>query len=77
MRLANDIKTKRRVALALEQPRLSVPTLSDKGLTEAKRRRGLEGGMVILVFGRAVLKGNKAVLRHRWTESYQGPPLEQ
>ena len=69
MRVANDIKTERRVALGLEQPRLSMPALSDKGLTEAKRRRVLEGGTVIV--GRAALKEYMAGLRRGWTESLE------
>ena len=68
-RVANDIKTERRVALGLEQPRLSAPTLSDKGLTEAKRRRLLEGGTVIV--GRAAFKEYAAGLRRGWTESLE------
>jgi len=48
-----------------------VPTLSDKGLTGAKRRHVLKGGMVILVFGQAVYKENMAGLWHRWTESLE------
>lgn len=67
--MANDIKTERRIALGLEQPRLSMPTLSDKGLTEAKRRRVLEGGTVIV--GRAALKEYMAGLRRGWTESLE------
>jgi len=67
--VANDIKTERRVALGLEQPRLSAPTLSDKGLTEAKRRRVLEGGTVIV--GRAAFKEYVAGLRRGWTESLE------
>lgn len=46
MRVANEIKTKHRVALGLEQSPLSTPPLSEKGLTEAKRRRVLVGGTV-------------------------------
>ena len=68
-RVANDIKTERRVALGLEQPRLSVPTLPGKGLTEAKQRRVLEGGTVIV--GRAAFKEYMSGLRRGWTESLE------
>ena len=68
-RVANDIKAERRIALGLEQPLLSMPALSDKGLTEAKRRRVLEGGTVVV--GRAAFKEYMAGLRRGWTESLE------
>lgn len=66
-RVANDIKASRRVALGLDPPPLTAPTLSDKGLTEAKRRRALEGGTVIV--GRPAFKEYMAGLRRGWMES--------
>lgn len=68
-RVANDIKAERRIALGLEQPQLSMPALSDKGLKEAKRRRVLEGGTVVV--GRAAFKEYMAGLRRGWTESLE------
>ncbi|KAI9460031.1 inner membrane protein import complex subunit Tim54-domain-containing protein [Russula earlei] len=69
-RVANDVKSERRVALGLDPPSLSVPSLSDKGTTEAKRRRVHEGGTVIV--GRPAFKEYVAGLRRGWTE-----PLER
>jgi len=62
--VANDIKTERRVALALDPPPLSAPALSMK---ETKRRRVHEGGTVIV--GRPAFKEYMAGLRRGWTES--------
>ena len=47
-RVANDIKTERRVALGLDPPPLSAPALAIKGMLETKRRRVHEGGTVIV-----------------------------
>jgi import inner membrane translocase subunit TIM54 len=68
-RVANDIKTERRLALGLDPPPLSAPTLSAKGITEAKRRRAFEGGTVIV--GRPAFKEYMAGLRRGWTESLE------
>jgi import inner membrane translocase subunit TIM54 len=67
--VANDIKTERRVALGLDSPPLNVPTLSNKGLTEARRSRTLEGGTIIV--GRPAFKEYVAGLRRGWTESLE------
>ncbi|KAI0282116.1 inner membrane protein import complex subunit Tim54-domain-containing protein [Russula aff. rugulosa BPL654] len=53
-RVANDIKTERRVALGLDPPPLSAPALAIKGMAETKRRRIHEGGTVIV--GRPAFK---------------------
>ena len=68
-RVANDIKTERRITLGLDPPPLSAPTLSAKGVTEAKRRRAFEGGTVIV--GRPAFKEYMAGLRRGWTESLE------
>ena len=68
-RVANNIKTERRVALGLDPPLLSVPTLPIKGMTETKRRRVHEGGTVIV--GRPAFKEYMAGLRRGWTESLE------
>jgi import inner membrane translocase subunit TIM54 len=69
-RVANDIKTERRVALALDPPPLSTLSLSTRGvLAEAKRRRVHEGGTVIV--GRPAFKEYVAGLRRGWTESLE------
>ena len=67
--MANDIKTERRIALGLDPPPLSAPTLSTKGMTETKRRRVHEGGTVIV--GRPAFKEYMAGLRRGWTESLE------
>lgn len=69
-RVANDIKTERRVALGLDPPPLSaVPTLAMERMAEAKRRRVQEGGTVIV--GRPAFKEYMAGLRRGWTESLE------
>ncbi|KAI0295469.1 inner membrane protein import complex subunit Tim54-domain-containing protein [Russula brevipes] len=64
-RVANDIKTERRVALGLDPPPLSLPPYP-QGHAEAKLRRAREGGSVII--GRAAFKEYVAGLRRGWTE---------
>ena len=68
-RVANDIKTERRVALGLDPPPLSAPTLAIKGMLETKRRRLHEGGIVIV--GRPAFREYMAGLRRGWTESLE------
>jgi import inner membrane translocase subunit TIM54 len=68
-RVANDIKSERRVALGLDPPPLSVPTLAIERMTENKRRRAQEGGTVIV--GRPAFKEYMAGLRRGWTESLE------
>jgi import inner membrane translocase subunit TIM54 len=68
-RVANDIKTERRVALGLDPPPLSVPTLAIERMTENKRRRVQEGGTVIV--GRPAFKEYMAGLRRGWTDSLE------
>jgi import inner membrane translocase subunit TIM54 len=68
-RIANDIKTERRVALGLDPPPLSAPALAIKGMAETKRRRIHEGGTVIV--GRPAFKEYMAGLRRGWTESLE------
>ncbi|KAH9997576.1 inner membrane protein import complex subunit Tim54-domain-containing protein [Russula vinacea] len=69
IRVANDIKTERRVALGLDPPLVSAPSLLARGMAEAKRRRLLEGGTVIV--GRPAFKEYMAGLRRGWTESIE------
>jgi mitochondrial import inner membrane translocase subunit TIM54 len=69
IRVANDIKAERRVALGLDAPQMSVPSLAARGMAEAKRRRLLEGGTVIV--GRPAFKEYMAGLRRGWTESVE------
>ena len=68
-RVANDIKTERRVALGLDPPPLSAPALAIKGMLETKRRRVHEGGTVIV--GRPAFKEYMAGFRRGWTESLE------
>jgi import inner membrane translocase subunit TIM54 len=68
-RVANDIKTERRVALGLDPPPLSAPALAIKGMAETKRRRMHEGGTVIV--GRPAFKEYMAGLRRGWMESLE------
>jgi hypothetical protein len=68
-RVANDIKSERRVALGLDPPLLSAAALSIKGMIETKRRRVHEGGTVIV--GRPAFKEYMAGLRRGWTESLE------
>ena len=69
IRVANDIKAERRVALGLDPPLVSAPSLLARGMAEAKRRRLLEGGTVIV--GRPAFKEYMAGLRRGWTESIE------
>ena len=68
-RVANDIKTERRVALGLDPAPLIAPSLVAKGMSEAKRRRKHEGGTAII--GRAAFKEYMAGLRRGWTENLE------
>src|SRR6266478_400512 len=68
-RVASDIKTERRIALGLDPPLLSAPSLKIKGMTETKRRRVHEGGIVIV--GRPAFREYMAGLRRGWTESLE------
>jgi import inner membrane translocase subunit TIM54 len=68
-RVANDIKNERRVALGLDPPLLSAPSLAAKGMGEAKRRRVHEGGTAII--GRPAFKEYLAGLRRGWTENLE------
>ena len=68
-RVANDIKSERRVALGLDPPPFSAAALSIKGMIETKRRRIHEGGTVIV--GRPAFKEYMAGLRRGWTDSLE------
>ncbi|KAH9966526.1 inner membrane protein import complex subunit Tim54-domain-containing protein [Russula dissimulans] len=68
-RVANDIKTERRVTLGLDPSTPSTHALSAKGVSEAKRRRVHEGGTVIV--GRPAFKEYMAGLRRGWTETLE------
>jgi import inner membrane translocase subunit TIM54 len=67
--VANDIKTERRVALGLDAPQQSLLTPSIKGTLDARRRRALDGGTVIV--GRPAFKEYLVGLRRGWTESLE------
>ena len=69
MRVANDIKTERRVAHGLDAPQQSLLTQSIQGTPDAKRRRALDGGTVVV--GRAAFKEYMAGLRRGWTDSLE------
>lgn len=66
-RVANDIKTERRIALGLDAPQQSLLSPSIKGTLDARRRRALDGGTVVI--GRPAFKEYMAGLRRGWTES--------
>ena len=68
-RVTNDIKTERRVSLGLDAPQQSLLTPSIKGTLDARRRRALDGGTVIV--GRATFKEYMVGLRRGWTESLE------
>jgi import inner membrane translocase subunit TIM54 len=67
--VTNDIKTERRVALGLDAPQQSLLTPSIKGTLDARRRRALDGGTVIV--GRPAFKEYMVGLRRGWTESLE------
>ncbi|KAI9466065.1 inner membrane protein import complex subunit Tim54-domain-containing protein [Lactarius psammicola] len=68
-RVANDIKTERRIALGLDAPQQSLLAPSIKGTLDARRRRALDGGTVIV--GRPAFKEYMAGLRRGWTDSLE------
>jgi import inner membrane translocase subunit TIM54 len=68
-RVANDIKTERRIALGLDAPPQSLLTPTIKGTLDARRRRALGGGTVIV--GRPAFKEYMAGLRRGWTDSLE------
>ena len=67
--MTNDIKTERRVALGLDAPQQALFTPSIKGTLDARRRRALDGGTVIV--GRPAFKEYMVGLRRGWTESLE------
>ncbi|KAH9079274.1 inner membrane protein import complex subunit Tim54-domain-containing protein [Lactarius deliciosus] len=68
-RVANDIKTERRIALGLDAPQQSLLASSIKGTLDARRRRALDGGTIIV--GRPAFKEYMAGLRRGWTDSLE------
>ncbi|KAG0697010.1 inner membrane protein import complex subunit Tim54-domain-containing protein [Suillus ampliporus] len=66
-RIANEIKTRRRVDAGVEPPSQSPVPLPNQLSLEQKRKRELEGGTVIV--GRHTLKEFMAGLKRGWTES--------
>ncbi|KAI0312086.1 inner membrane protein import complex subunit Tim54-domain-containing protein [Amylostereum chailletii] len=69
-RIANDIKSERRIALGLDPPTQSaMPQLATSSTPEEKRRRLLEGGTIVV--GRPTFKEYMAGLHRGWTESLE------
>lgn len=66
-RIANEIKTRRRVDAGLEPTFQSPVALPNQPTLEQKRKRELEGGIVIV--GRHTLKEFMSGLKRGWTES--------
>ncbi|KZT02309.1 uncharacterized protein LAESUDRAFT_685536 [Laetiporus sulphureus 93-53] len=65
-RIAEEIKKKRRIEVGLDQPP-APPMLLPQASPEEKRRRELEGGIVIV--GRPTFKEFMAGLKRGWTDS--------
>lgn len=68
-RIANDIKTERRIAAGLEAPwqaQTNMPIMM-QDTPEARTRRKMEGGTILV--GRPAFKEYMAGLRRGWTES--------
>lgn len=68
-RIANDIKTERRIAAGLEAPwqaQTNMPIMM-QDTPEARWRRKMEGGTILV--GRPAFKEYMAGLRRGWTES--------
>lgn len=68
-RIANDIKTERRIAAGLEVPwqvQTNLPIMM-QDTPEVRQRRKMEGGIVLV--GRPAFKEYMAGLRRGWTES--------
>ncbi|OJA17316.1 hypothetical protein AZE42_04134 [Rhizopogon vesiculosus] len=68
-RIANEIKTRRRVDAGLEPTFQGPITLPNQPTLEQKRKRELEGGIVIV--GRHTLKEFMSGLKRGWTESME------
>ncbi|KAG2041891.1 inner membrane protein import complex subunit Tim54-domain-containing protein [Suillus americanus] len=66
-RIADEIKTRRRVDAGLELPSQSPMPLPNQPTLEQKRKRELEGGIVLV--GRHTLKEFMSGLKRGWTES--------
>lgn len=66
-RIADEIKTRRRVDAGLEPPSQSPMPLPNQPTPEQKRKRELEGGIVLV--GRHTLKEFISGLKRGWTES--------
>lgn len=68
-RIANEIKTRRRVDTGLEPTFEGPMTLPNQPTLEQKRKRDLEGGIVIV--GRHTLKEFMSGLKRGWSESME------
>lgn len=66
-RIVDEIKTRRRVDAGLEPPSQSLMPLPNQPTLEQKRKRELEGGIVLV--GRHTLKEFMSGLKRGWTES--------
>ncbi|OSX65593.1 hypothetical protein POSPLADRAFT_1065302 [Postia placenta MAD-698-R-SB12] len=73
-RIAEDIKKRRRIELGLEPPPV-MPVVLPNTSAEDKRRRELEGGVVIV--GRLTFKEFMAGLKRGWTEGLQTVDREE
>lgn len=72
-RVADDIRLQRRLALGIDQPPFSPMQLPNNSL-EDKRRRDLEGGIILI--GRPTFKEFMAGLRRGWTDTLEIPDRE-
>lgn len=66
-RIADEIKTRRRIDAGIEPPSHSPMPLPNQPTLEQKRKRELEGGIVLV--GRHTLKEFMSGLKRGWTES--------
>lgn len=66
-RIADEIKTRRRIDAGIEPPSQSPMPLPNQPTLEQKRKRELEGGIVLV--GRHTLKEFMSGLKRGWTES--------
>lgn len=73
-RIADDIKKRRRLELGLDQPPM-MPMVLPNSSPEDKRRRELEGGVVIV--GRPTFKEFMAGLKKGWTDSLEPVDREE
>ncbi|KAI0062247.1 hypothetical protein BV25DRAFT_1991555 [Artomyces pyxidatus] len=74
-RVANDIKSERRIALGLDPLPQPVMALPSHETPEKKRQRAMDGGIVVV--GRPAFKEYMAGFRRGWTESLEKVDKEE